>query len=378
MTVRQEGMGLHKTSMRLADGRELIYYDDRPGAGRATTDLRTLFPSTTPAQIRHDPLLDEWVVMASHRQARTHLPPADQCPLCPSGRERLTEIPAEDYDVVVFENRFPSLSSHTAQPAGPHDGLLARRPGFGRCEVVCFTADHQVSFARLSPERLATVGAAWVDRIRTLSRLPGVEYVFCFENRGEEIGVTLHHPHGQIYAYPFVPPRVRRELDSAGRWRDRTGECLFCGVLEAELAEGQRVVALTDRFVAFVPAAAHWPFEVHLYPRRHVADLAALDDGERRELLALQAEILGRFDRLFDRPMPYVMALVQAPVSGDRDLAHMRLEAFSVRRSAGKLKYLAGSEAAAGVFISDVLPERAAELLSLAGPSGRLLRDAAR
>jgi UDPglucose--hexose-1-phosphate uridylyltransferase len=354
------------TVMRLADGRELRYYDDRPGAVRSTRDLRVLDPLVTSSELRHDPLLDEWVVMASHRQDRTHLPPADQCPLCPSTPGRLTEIPADDYDVVVFDNRFPSLSLDAGPPDGQARGLLARRPGTGRCEVVCFTADHDASFARLGRERLATVAAAWVDRVRALSRLDGVEYVFCFENRGEEIGVTLHHPHGQIYAYPFVPPRVRRELDSAARWRASNGGCLFCAVIERELADGERVVAATERFVAFVPAAAHWPFEVHLYPRRHLPDLPALDDGELLELLALQGELLGRFDRLFDRPMPYVMSLAQAPVSADRDLAHLRLETFSVRRSAGKLKYLAGSESAAGAFISDVLPERAAELLGRA------------
>jgi UDPglucose--hexose-1-phosphate uridylyltransferase len=340
---------LHTTAMRLADGRRLVYYDDRPGAVRSTSDLRTLAPLGTRSELRHDPLQDEWVVMASHRQDRTHLPPADQCPLCPSGPGRLTEIPAGDYDVAVFENRFPSLG-----------------PDVGRCEVVCFTADHGASFAQLTPERLATVGAAWVDRIRILSRLPGVEYVFCFENRGEEIGVTLHHPHGQIYAYPFVPPRVRRELASAARWRAERGGCLFCAVLDRELADGARVVAATGGFAAFVPAAARWPFEVHIYPRRHVPDLPALDPDERAELLALQAEVLGRFDRLFDRPTPYVMSIAQAPVSTGRDLAHLRMEAFSVRRSAGKLKHLAGSESAAGTFISDVLPEHAAELLGRA------------
>ena len=346
--------------MRLADGRELIYFDDAPDAQRKTTDDRDLEGASTQSQIRRDPVMDEWVVIASHRQSRTHLPPADQCPLCPSTADRLTEIPADDYDVVVFENRFPSLQG---VPTGEADGTGDVRPGVGRCEVVCFTSDHSSSFSQLSPERLSTVMDAWVDRIDALSQQPGVEYVFVFENRGEEIGVTLHHPHGQIYAYPFVPPRVARGLDSARRYREEHGGCLFCDVVKQEVADGERVVAETDSFVAFVPKAPHWPYEVHVYAKHHVADLPALSADERRELVLLQADVLDLFDGVFDTPMPYIMGWSQAPVRVDHDLAHLRLEVFSARRAAGKLKFLAGSEAAAGVFVNDVLPEQAAERL---------------
>ncbi|MDQ1709008.1 MAG: UDPglucose--hexose-phosphate uridylyltransferase, partial [Frankiaceae bacterium] len=321
---------LHKTPMRLADGRELIYFDDLPGAERTLYDARDLDPPDPEPQIRYDPILDEWMIIASHRQARTHLPPADECPLCPSQPGRLTEIPSEDYDVVVFENRFPSLSMSAPHVSG--DALLERKAGIGRCEVLCFTADHDSSFSQLSPQRLATVGWAWVDRTVELGKLPGIEYVFCFENRGEDIGVTLNHPHGQIYGYPFVPPRVARKLDSAQRYRDRTGGCVFCDVVAHEVASGERIVTTTDNFVAFVPSAPRWPFEVHLYPRDHVADLPALSEAHRNELVELQADVLGRFDRVFDRPMPYISGWVQAPVNGRRDLSHLHLEIFMIRR----------------------------------------------
>ncbi|MEO6711886.1 MAG: galactose-1-phosphate uridylyltransferase [Mycobacteriales bacterium] len=365
MTV-QGLFALHKTSMQLADGRELIYYDDAAGANRALHDARDLEPPMPSPQIRYDPILDEWMIIASHRQARTHLPPADECPLCPSDGERLTEVPASDYDVVVFENRFPSLSM-SAPPVEGGDPLLLRKPGIGRCEVLCFTADHDSSFSHLSPQRLSTVGVAWTDRTVELGKLPGVEYVFCFENRGEDIGVTLNHPHGQIYGYPFIPPRVARKLESAQRYRDRTGGCVFCDVVAREVAVGERIVATTDNFVAFVPSAPRWPFEVHLYPRAHVADLPALSDAHRNELVQLQADVLGRFDRLFDRPAPYISGWVQAPVNEGRELSHLHLEIFSARRSRTKLKFLAGSESAAGAFVNDVLPEDAAERLRQAG-----------
>jgi UDPglucose--hexose-1-phosphate uridylyltransferase len=357
-----------RVSARLADGREIIYFDESDDAERVLVDSRDLSPTTTRSQIRHDPLLDEWVAVASHRQGRTFLPPADECPLCPSTPERHTEVPSPSYDVVVFENRFPSFATDVG-PVPPHvdDPLFARRPGQGRCEVVLFTSDHRSSFSRLTPQRARTVIDAWADRTTALGCLEQVEQVFCFENRGEEIGVTLHHPHGQIYGYPFVTPRTRLQLDNARAHRKRTGGNLFADVLAAEVRAGTRVVTRTEHWTAFVPAAARWPFEVHLYPHRHVPDLPALRDDERDDLARAYLDLLRRFDALFDAPMPYIASWQQAPARIDRDLAYLHLELFSVRRAPGKLKYLAGSESAMGVFINDVLPEQAAQMLREAG-----------
>jgi UDPglucose--hexose-1-phosphate uridylyltransferase len=356
----------NRTSIKLADGRELIYYDERPGLDHSAADTRELPATRASSEIRYDALLDQWVIIASHRQGRTHLPPVEHCPLCPSRPGRATEIPASDYDVVVFENRFPPLLPDAPGP-DEGDGLFVRRPGVGRCEVVCFTADHDASFAQLPPERVETVLEAWTDRTHELATLPGVEQVFVFENRGEEIGVTLSHPHGQIYAYPFVPPRTLRMLRSARRHHERTGECLFCALLAAERAAGVRVVAETESWTAFVPHAARWPFEVHLSPRRHLPDLPALRDGERVELARLYLDVLRRFDGIFGARMPYIAAWHQAPVLVDRALAHLYLQVFSIRRAPAKLKYLAGSESAAGVWVNDIPPERAAQLLRAAG-----------
>jgi UDPglucose--hexose-1-phosphate uridylyltransferase len=352
-----------KTCTRLSDGRELIYFDERPGRDRSRPDTRDLDPTLTASQIRYDPLVDQWVVIAGHRQARTHLPSVADCPLCPSSAGNATEIPDDDYDVVVFENRFPSLAQGPAGPAAApnpeSDRTFAERPGVGRCEVVCFTPDHDSSFAQLAPARVATVLEAWTDRTRELSTLPGVEHVFAFENRGEEIGVTLGHPHGQIYAYPFVPPRTLRMI----RTTEQHGSCLHCAALAAERDAGLRVVAESSRWLAFVPHAARWPFEVHLYPRRHVPDLTELDEAERAEFPFLYLDVLQRFDGIFGTQMPYIAGWQQAPVRHGREQGHLFLQVFSIRRAFNKLKYLAGSEAAMGVFINDIAPERAAEML---------------
>jgi UDPglucose--hexose-1-phosphate uridylyltransferase len=347
-----------KTSTRLADGRELIYYDLRDDTVRDAVDRRPLERTVTTSEIRRDPLLGDAVAIASHRQGRIYHPPADECPLCPSQGERLSEIPDSSYDVVVFENRFPSLAGDS-----------------GRCEVVCFTSDHRSSFADLTEEQAALVLDAWTDRTSELSHLSSVEQVFCFENRGAEIGVTLGHPHGQIYAYPFITPRTTLMLGRLASHRAETGENLFDTVLERERA-GERVVLEGEHWVAFVPYAAHWPYEVHLYPKRRVPDLLALDEAARTEFPQVYLELLRRFDRIFgpgEPPTPYIAAWHQAPFGRtgafdegtgvNRDDFALHLELFTVRRTSGKLKFLAGSESGMNVFINDVPPERAAERL---------------
>jgi UDPglucose--hexose-1-phosphate uridylyltransferase len=366
----------------LADGREIIYFDEIPGLNRAQArDLREgLAPVPGPgaasaeSALRWDPLLGEWVIIAAQRQDRTFLPPPDQCPLDPSAPGRLTEIPAGSYDVVVFENRFPSLRG--ARPGtGPLDGaplegalvdgISPQRPGYGRCEVVCFTSDHDASFASLTRQRVRTVVEAWADRTAELSGMAGIEQVYCFENRGEEIGVTLHHPHGQIYAFPFVTPRTRQMVTQAHAHTARTGRNLFEDLLAAEQAAGTRIVASNDEWTAFVPPAARWPYEVLIFPARRVPDLAALGEPARASFGDLYLDILRRFDRLFDGPAPYIAAWHQAPVTDEpaRREFGLHLQVLTVRRAPGKLKYLAGTESGMGVWVNDIVPEAAARRL---------------
>ena len=363
---------MNRASVTLADGRELIYFGASAQASAAYPDLRPLPKVEVTSEVRYDPLLGEWVIIASHRQDRTYLPAADHCPLDPSGPGRLTEIPAPSYEVAVFENRFPSLvtppgegpvAAAPAGDAGAEPGLLAARQGHGRCEVVCFSPEHSASFADLTHDQAALVMSAWIDRSAALAALPDVEQVFCFENRGREIGVTLSHPHGQIYAYPFVTPRTARVLGTVGRYRLEQGRNLFDDVLAAELADGSRVVTEAEHWVAFVPHAAHWPYEVHLYPRRRVPDLPALSAAEQDEFCDVYLDLLRRFDRLFDTPAPYISGWHQAPRHAAREEFALHLELFTIRRAPGKLKYLAGSESGMGAFANDIVPERAAATL---------------
>ena len=395
-----------RTATRLADGRELIYFDDSEpyvsgGATRRLDDPRPLgddggaradgaadgaaaggaAPVPEGPEMRFDVLTGEWIPLAAHRMNRTFLPPANACPLCPAtpGSDYSDgEIPDTAYDVVVFENRFPSFASVPGTAPDTEwsldgEALWPVRPAFGRCEVVCFTDRHDAAFATLSPQRVRTVIEAWVDRTTALAELDGVEQVFCFENRGREIGVTLNHPHGQIYGYPFVTPRTAALLRQSEAHHARTGRKLLTDVLEAERRAGTRVVLETPYWTAYVPAAARWPVEVHLAPNRDVPDLPALTDAERDDLAIAYLELLRRLDLFFVSPdgtpvpLPYIAGWHQAPVREGRDLARLHLQVFSVLRAAGKLKYLAGSESGMGAWVSDTTPERiAARLRELA------------
>lgn len=338
---------MHKTIRQLADGREIIYFDEGADPPRRdAVDTRELPFDTRVTQRRLDPLTNEWVVIADHRQTRTDHSSAQACPLCPTRSGPPSEIPEPDYDVVVLQNRFPALSG-----------------GDGRSEVVCFTSDHNSSFVELGPQRVRTVVDVLAERTGELSALPGVEHVFPFENRGTEIGVTLHHPHGQIYGYPFVPPRVDRMLDTARTYGNEHGRHLLGDVLDSERQAGVRVVAESEHWTAFVPQAARWPVQILIVPHRRRADLTELSPAERDDFAHLYPRVLRLCDRLFERPLPYVAAWQQAPVHRDRDRAWLHLELFSVRRAADKLKYLAGSESGMSVWVNDVVPETMADRL---------------
>lgn len=315
---------------------------------------------------RFDPTHGEWVTFATHRQDRTYKPPAAACPLCPTRPGGPgTEVPREHFDVAVFDNRFPSLSTDPPEPEVAGTALVPVEPAYGHCEVVVFTDDHDATLADVGVARVHLLVEAWARRVADLGADPRVRYVLPFENKGEAVGVTLHHPHGQIYAYPDVPPRPARELAAGRRHHDRTGRCVFCDVVAAE-AGGPREVVAGDHFVAGVPPWARFPYEIDIWAREHVPSLPETSTAARADLARVLARVLAGYDRFFGSTS-YLLGIHGAPTDGhDRDVSHLHLEICPPHRGGGKLKYLAGSETFGGAFLTDVAPEVAAERLRAA------------
>jgi UDPglucose--hexose-1-phosphate uridylyltransferase len=360
-------MPLRKTRITKADGRYLWYYAwDRPPPEVIASGVEPAM-ETEGLELRWHPLLETWVVVAPDRQDRTFLPPPEYCPLCATRDAAApTEVPSAEYEIVVFENRFPSFRRDAPQPA-PATYRTAQATGAG--EVVVYSPDHDVTLEALPVDQIERLVEVWSDRYRELAERPEVEYVFIFENRGKEIGVTLTHPHGQVYAFPFVPPHVERELNAARRYQREEGRCLHCALVEEETASGERLVAQSESFVAFVPYFARWPYEVHMVSRKHRPSLLELTAGERRDLAALLKVVLQKYDNLWGFPMPFVMSMHQRPTDGRRyPGCHLHIEFTPPYRSRDRLKYLAGCETGAGTFIVDARAEETAAELRWAEP----------
>ncbi|KGF01515.1 galactose-1-phosphate uridylyltransferase [Actinomyces sp. S4-C9] len=388
---------VRKTATKLADGRDFFYFDDSEPyvSGEKTRrldDPRPLQDRFAPVKdengnekpvtgptMRLDPLTGEWVVIATHRMNRTFLPPADANPLAPArpgAAYQDGEIPDTDYDVVVFENRFPSLMQIPGETMEVSDlggeNIWKVAPAAGRCEVICFGPDLNRNLVDMGPTRMRTVIEAWADRTQELEKIDGIKQVFCFENHGEAIGVTLHHPHGQIYAYPYITPRTATMIRQAKRYRENTGKDLLSDVLAAELRSGRRIVDETEHWALYVPAASRWPVEMHLMPKRDVKALYELTDEEREELAQLYIRMLKAGNKFFEveedgqktyLEIPYVMSWHQAPVGEERELMRLHMQLHSIQRAPGKLKYLGGSESGMGAWISDTTPEKIADRL---------------
>lgn len=347
---------MYKVELDKPDGRKLHLYSRRPIApGIRATAPPGGRPAANP-HLRWHPLRGEWVGYAGHRQGRTFLPPPEWNPLLPSADpQNPTELPAGDYDVAVFENLFPTLTldSHDAPSS-----IVATQPARGTCEVVVFTRDPGASLATLPLDHLELVLEVWGERTTALGQHPDIHYVMPFENRGIEVGVTLHHPHGQIYAYPVVPATAARELAEQTAHLARHGRGLFADHMAAELTDGRRTLWVGPHAAAFMPACARYAYEVWLAPLRAAGRLDELAPEERADLARALKTVLLKYDGLWARPFPYVMVVHQAPTDGlPHPEAHVHIELYPAYRMRDRLKYLAGSELGAGFFTADTLPE---------------------
>ncbi|MBD2778455.1 galactose-1-phosphate uridylyltransferase [Iningainema tapete] len=344
------------------DGRQLTLYSRYP----IKENITATSPSNEPVQanphLRWHPLRGEWVAYASHRQGRTFMPPREYNPLAPTKDPQFpTELPQGNYDVAVFDNRFPSMTvtAHDAPVS-----IVETLPSNGACEVVVFTQNPDASLGSLELEHLDLLLQVWGDRTRVLGANPQIQYVLPFENKGVEVGVTLHHPHGQIYAYPFIPPVPARMLEQQRQFYQQHGRGLLSDLIQKEIASKERIIYQDSEAIAFVPVCARYPYEVWIAPIKPVSTFTDLTPEQRFGLALALKTVTLKYDGLWNRPFPYLMAWFGAPTDGKaHPEAHLHAQFYPPYRTSERLKYLAGTELAAGMFANDALPEEKAKEL---------------
>jgi len=316
-------------------------------------------------ELRWDPVLREWIIVSGEREKRPLLP-KEFCPFCPGS----DETPKAGWKVLSLANRFPALLADPPLPDVQSGRSYRSKPSRGVCEVVIYTPEHDTSLAKLDAEHIRLVIDLWAQRFKELGDRDYVKYVFIFENKGRVIGVTLDHPHGQIYAFPFIPPLIKRELSSCKDYWRRTGTCLLCRIIDKEKEDASRVVCENGDFICFLPFFAHWPYGVHIYPKRHLQAVTDLTEKERETFALILKEALTKFDNVFDMSFPYMMVLHQRPTDGGSyPYYHLHIEFYPPYREKDKIKHFASVETGAGTVTFDYRPEsKAKELRESPGP----------
>lgn len=311
------------------------------------------------AELRYHPFIKDWVMIASHRQARPQMP-KDWCPFCAgSGR-----VP-DDYDVLKYDNDFPALSPEPSEPDDVATDFFRTRPAYGKCEVILYSPDHNATLPQLSLPHVYKLVKLWQQRFEALREDPEVKYVYIFENRGKEVGVTMPHPHGQIYAYPFLPKKLALETQAAKEHLTEKGGCLFCRWRDEELADNRRVIFENDHFAVILPFFTEYPYGVYIISKAHKPFITDFGQAESLSLAEAVRDTVGMLDSLFGKPFPYMMCMHNAPVNSEDPSAyyHFHIEFFPPLRSAEQIKYNASSETGAWAHCNPTAPEEKAEEL---------------
>lgn len=314
------------------------------------------------AELRYNPLLDDWTMVASHRQNRPQLP-RDYCPFCPGSGK----VP-DDYEVYKYDNDFPALMPDPPEPDAVGSDLYQTRKAYGKCEVILYSPDHKATLPQLPAEHIEKLIDLWCERFVELGKDPKHAYVMIFENRGEEVGVTMPHPHGQIYAYSVMPLKIRQELKNCQAHYASTGHCLLCDMNAEEKAFAQRVIAENEHFLAYLPFFTDYPYGLFITSKAHKTALPDFTTQEKKSLARMLKEMTSAMDELFHRPFPYMMVLHQRPVSGEsvEKFYHFHIEFYPPLRSAHKIKYYASSEMGAWAACNPSAVEHTAEQLRAA------------
>ena len=305
------------------------------------------------AELRYHPLIKDWVMIASHRQNRPQMP-KDYCPFCPGSGK----VP-EQFDVYEYDNDFPALSQNPPQPDDVANDFFKVKEAYGKCEVILYSPEHTVTLPELPTEHIKKLVDLWVDRFNVISADEKNKYVFIFENRGDIVGVSMPHPHGQIYGYSVIPKKLELELDSSKEYYEENGKCIFCDMLDNETEDGRRIVFESEHFTVFLPFFCEYPYGVYIMSKRHIGNIAQFTEDEKADFAEVLRLTTGMLDCLFDYKFPYMMCMHNAPVNGEdtSDYYHFHVEFFPPMRSADKQKFNASSETGAWAHCNPTAPE---------------------
>ncbi len=302
--------------------------------------------------LRWNQMLGEWVIITPKRASRPFQDKEQICPFCPAGDETNGE-----WDVLTIDNRFPSLKLEDG-PIPLDSDIVLEAPGYGSCKIIILTPEHGTQIELMSNEQILKVFQEYLRVFSELDSKTAIEYVFQFENRGNSIGVSLNHPHAQVYALPYIPPRIRRELQQAKKVWDSENQCLICHSIKKELEVGVRIIKESDNFVSILPFAARLPYEVHIYPKEHVGSLVELESS-LLELGQMARDVIQRYSKIFDETA-YVMAFHTRPSIGNYPYWHFHIEFYPPWRDSKRIKYLAGLETGTWTYTNDSTPEEKA------------------
>ena len=329
------------------------------------------------AELRYNPITRDWLMVASHRQSRPQMP-KDWCPFCPGGGR----VPDEGFDALRYPNDFPALSVNPPAMDDVAGGLFVTEPAYGQCEVLLYTDKHNARLGDFSDKHAHKLARLWLEVYYDFSKDKKIKYAFIFENRGEMVGVTMPHPHGQAYGYPFVPRAIRDELAGAKDYFGKTGGCLFCDLLAQEIEDGRRIISDDEYFTIYMPFFAQTAYNVHITAKRHITNIAKMTSKELDALGEAVRDVSAMYDALFDKPFPYMMCMHNAPLglgAGAEfdtetessftdttvygDYYHFHIEFIPPMRTADKQQFFASSETGAGAWCNPTCPEeKAAEL----------------
>lgn len=313
-------------------------------------------------EFRWNPLLATWTLVATNRQNRPHLP-KDYCPFCPKDNPALP-----DYDVLAYPNDFPVMSQNPEPVTVQKQAVFKNKEAAGRCEVILYSPEHNKQLYQLSDEHVLKIVEVWSERFKQLQKDPRIKYIFEFENRGEEVGVTIHHPHGQLYAYSFIPAKIREELNNCKKYYTKNKRNLFADLNAAEKEYKKRVVLENKRFIAYIPYFTDYPFGVFIVNKKLKGNITQFSPAEKRDLAEMLKKLTAGFDKIYNRQFPYMMCLHQTPVNEKKyadaeNYYAFHIEFYTPLRAKDKIKWYAGSEMGAGAAANPLDVDECAAIL---------------